>query len=195
MTHKQIIKEGIFILGSFILSILIFSIATTKQSIYISDIFVGTHNIEGNWYDFLINLNFLAGIIFFFPVLFSINTIRVFYHRFNLKYLTVFHLFITFISLIISLLMAAFIKQMAMVFSNSMTLYPPLSAIPEEGLNTYYLSQWTYFAYCFCLLQLMVFISTIVKISREHQSKICFILNIRSPPICRNRTFIWAWHT
>lgn len=165
MTHKQIIKEGIFILGSFILSTLIFSLATHKQSIYISDIYVGSRDIEGNWYDFFLNLNFLAGIIFFFPVLFVINTIRVFYYRFNLRHLTVFHLFVSFISLIISLLVASFIKQMAIIFSDSATLYPPLSAIPEEGLSTSHLSQWTYFAYCFCLVQLIILILTIVKLS------------------------------
>lgn len=92
MTHKQIIKEGIFVSGSFILSLLIFSLASHQQNIYVSDIFVGTRSVEGNWYDFFLNLNFLAGIIFFFPTLFFINTIRLFINKFTLRHLVVFHL-------------------------------------------------------------------------------------------------------
>ncbi len=169
MTNMQIIKEGIFVSGAFILSLLIFSLATHQQSIYVSDVYVGTKSVDGNWYDFFLNLNFPAGIIFFFPTLFVINTIRLFINKFTLRYLTVFHLFISFISLVISLLIAAFIKQIAIIFPDSMTtIYPPLSVIPEEQVNTSHLNQWAYLAYCFCLIQLLIFILTIVKISRYH---------------------------
>lgn len=163
----QIIKEGIFVSGAFILSLLIFSLATHQESIYINDIYVGTKSVERNWYDFFLNLNFPAGIIFFFPTLFVINTIRLFINKFTLRYLAVFHLFISSISLIVSLLVAAFIKQIALLFSDSMTIYPPLSAISEEISNTYHPNHWTYVAYCFCLVQLLILILTIVKISRH----------------------------
>jgi hypothetical protein len=170
MTQKQIIKEGIFVLSSFILSLLIFSLATHQQSSYISDIYVGTRSAEGNWYDFFPDLNFLAGIIFFFPTLFIVNTIRLFIHKFTLRHLAVFHLFVSFTSLIISLLVAAFISQIALLFSGSITIYPPLSAISEELSNTYHPGHWAYVAYCFCLVQLLILILTIVKISRHGSS-------------------------
>ncbi len=165
MTHKQIIKEGIFVSGSFILSLLIFSLASHQRSFYVSDIYVGTKSIEGNWYDFFLNLNFPAGTIFFLPVLFVVNTIRLFIHKFTLRHLVIFHLFVSFTSLMVSLLVAAFINHIVFLLSDA-TIYPPLSAIAEELSNTWHPGLWAAIAYCFCLVQVLILILTMVKVSR-----------------------------
>ena len=166
MTIRQIIKEGVFVLGAFALSVILFSLLTTHtESIYISDVYISAKSTEARWYDFFLRLNFPAGLLFFFPVLFITNTIRLCYYRFSRRHLAVFHLFISFVSLIISLVLAFFMQQISWLFSGPMILYPPLSAMAEAQSSGYEI--WTPVAYCFCLLHIAVLVITIRAIPRH----------------------------
>lgn len=157
MTNRQIIQEGIYISGTFLLSLILFSLLTHHQRIYISDIYVSFRPEEAKWYDFFLNLNFPAGIFFFFPLLFIVNSARLLYQRFQPMHLLVFHLFVSSVSLCISLFIAAFIKELS-GFLSSGTLYPPLSVFREESQDIENLTTWTFATYTFCLVQLLMII-------------------------------------
>lgn len=157
MTNRQIIQEGIFVAGSFLLSLILFSIMTHHKSVYISDIYIGSRPLEAKWYDFFLNLNFPAGILFFFPMLFIVNSARLLYQRFQPLHLLVFHLFVSSVSLCIILFIAAFIKELS-GFLSSGTLYPPLSVFREELQDIENLTTWTFATYTFCLVQLLMII-------------------------------------
>lgn len=167
MSNRQIIQEGIFIAGSFLLSLILLSLMTHHQSIYISDIYVGSRPLEAKWYDFFLNLNFLAGIIFFFPMLFIVNSARLLYQRFQPMYLLVFHLFVCAVSLCISLLLAAFIKELSEMLESG-ALYPPLSVFHETRQGVPESSAWTFMAYAGCLVQLMMIILILKRLAQNN---------------------------
>jgi hypothetical protein len=163
MTNKDITREAIFVLTSYIISTTTLSIITFSKKMYLNDIFVSVQDTTTNWYDFIFNIDFKFGLLFFFPTLFVVNLCRQVYFKMQLRHLNIFQLFVTFVSFIITIVLTTLLNQLSDLMADSYTLYPPLSAIPQVETNSIYTKQWVYIALAFCLLQLTVFTWTIIK--------------------------------
>jgi hypothetical protein len=166
MTKKEIYREAIFVSTSYIVSTIILSILTVPKKAYLNDIFVSVQDAPHNWYDFIFNINFTYGLLFFFPTLFIVNTFRQVYYKMQLRYLNIFQLFVTFVSILVTIVLVTLLRQFSDAMDGVYTIYPPLSAAPEVNSNAVYAKQWTYCILGFCLLQLIVFVWTIIKIFR-----------------------------
>lgn len=169
MTNKQLTREAIFVLASYLISTTILSIITAPKKVYLSDIYVSVQDITPSWYDFIFNINFSFGLLFFFPTLFIINTCRQVYYKMQLRHLNIFQLFVTFVSLIVTIVLTILASQLADVMDGAYTIYPPLSEIPQVEANAIYTRQWTHIAFGFCLLQSIVFMWTIIKTYRTSE--------------------------
>lgn len=167
MTTQQIIRESLYILASFLIPILIFAcFSAPPQSIFVSDIYVAAQPSPGQYHGFLNRLNPFVGLMFLFPLLFCLNTVRLFFERFGPHYLVVFHLFISAISLCLSLIAASFIHALVGIFLDTAIIYPPLSALNSEHAIVNEVPWiWEYGAYLFCLFHVLVIVLLIRRLA------------------------------
>jgi uncharacterized BrkB/YihY/UPF0761 family membrane protein len=111
-------------------------------------------------------LQFNLGLLLYFPTLFIINVCRQVYYKMQLRRLNIFQLFITFISLIVTLFLTSLINQFSSAVDDTFTIYPPLTNSQIDP-NTNFLQPWTYIGIAFIVLQLTVFLLTVIKTFRR----------------------------
>lgn len=167
MTNRQIVQEALVISGSLLLSILLCSALTgAPANYYLSDVFIGSRPRPAGPADLFEKINVAAGLLFFFPVLFLINSIRLWRRSFAPDYLLSFHLFVSVISLIISLFAARYIEAISLLFGHLAVIYPPMSALQEQPPAWPEL-RWA--AYAFCLVHCFVLAYLIRILVKRHE--------------------------
>lgn len=164
MTNKEIYREAIFVTISYIVSTVMFSILTSSKQAYISEIFIGFRKTERSWQDFIYNINFYYGLLFFFPTLFTVNASRQLYYKMRLRYLNIFQLFVSVISIIITILLLTFLKQFSDLIYGGVTIYPPLSGAPEFNNSPVFSKLWIFGMLIFCLFQIIILVITAIRI-------------------------------
>ncbi|MCE3228188.1 MAG: hypothetical protein K0S32_2739 [Bacteroidetes bacterium] len=142
------------------------------QSFYLSDIYVGFGN-KGETNDFTDYLDFMVFVtaaFFLFPVLFITNTVRAILRKFSNWRVNSFLLCVTILSLGITFFCLFFYKGLVAFFYGSMTIYPPLSALPQLDEMPEWMDYGIYLLWLFASIQVLILAITVSKIFNNRKN-------------------------
>ena len=157
MHNKDILKEFFWLTISFLISfiIIIFLHSKTSTSIYVSDIFIAkTGEHAYSFKDSINPITFSRTLFLFFPILFTQNSIREFLQKFSRHPQNVFLLFVSIISLIVTLITMKLHALLNQVDSH-WTFYPSafIEILPLQSFR-----HFTLLSYSFLTFNIMIFI-------------------------------------
>ncbi len=169
MTIKILLREICFVFIAYSIAFLPTSFCANKFNFF-QDIYIGaaTNSFE---YGFSFSLTMLTCL----PVLFLVITIRSSIKKFNDSFLLNYKLVIGFVSVALSLVALKLLHLIAPFVMGGWTIYPPLSAVPnnfkydtsKSGEISYY-----YYLLIFINFQLLILAITVFKIIRKSKETI-----------------------
>jgi hypothetical protein len=157
MTNKDIIREFIWFL-------IACGISTGVTVLFVQPRFdslvTSILNADGLISDIAFKLRLLIVFLTLFPFLFLVTTIREITMGLKRRPQNIYLLFISFVSIVSSLVCLAFLQPIVTILFGSWTIYPPLSSLPHEfsppdNIRVYYFS-----VISFLVLQIIMTIVT-----------------------------------